>query len=57
MNICDAELSIVDSDPKLVVAGLVIRHSGMIIHHFLDPRNSCVFPRVSIMFESLRCIT
>ena len=36
MNICDAELSIVDSDPKLVVAGLVIRHSGMIILHFLD---------------------
>ena len=40
MNICDAELSIVDSDPKLVVAVLVIRHADMIIHHFLDSRNS-----------------
>ena len=57
MWISDAELSIVDSGLKLVVAGLAIRHSdGRIIHHFLDEKFLCV-PRVSVMFESLRCIT
>ena len=35
MWISDAEMSIVDSELKLVVAGLAIRHSdGRIIHHF-----------------------